>query len=61
MLHVILKYNERGNLLQGYGQATWPKHTSTIRPTCHVTRMINKKDFEGKQQFKKKYVTTVSA
>jgi hypothetical protein len=54
MLHVTLKYNERGNLLQGYGQATWPKHTSTI-PTCHVTRMINKKNFEGKQQiFKKK-------
>jgi hypothetical protein len=43
MLHVTLKYNERENLLQGYGQATWPEHTFTVPPTCHVTRMINKR------------------
>jgi hypothetical protein len=43
MLHVNLKYNERGGFLQGYGQVTWPEHT----PTCHVIRMINKNTLKG--------------
>jgi len=47
MLHVTLKYNERGNLLQGYGQVTWFEHTYMVSPTCHVTRMINKKTLKG--------------
>ncbi len=59
MLHVDLRYNERGDLLQGYGQVTWPEHISMVPPTCHVTRMINKKDFKRKQQ-EKKHVTTTS-
>jgi len=25
-----LKYNARGDLLQGYGQVTWPKHTYMV-------------------------------
>jgi hypothetical protein len=47
MLHVNLRYNERGNLLQGYGQITWPEHISTVPLTCHVTRMINKNTLKG--------------
>ncbi len=47
MLHVNLRYNERGDLLQGYGQITWLEHIFTVPPTCHVTRMINKNTFEG--------------
>jgi hypothetical protein len=30
MLHVNLRYNERGDLLQGYGQVTWLEHTFTV-------------------------------
>ncbi len=59
MLHVDLRYNERGDLLQGYGQVTRLDHISMVPPTCHVTRMINKKDFERKQQ-QKKHVTMAS-
>jgi hypothetical protein len=47
MLHVNLRYNERGNILQGYGQITWPEHISMVPPTCHVTRMINKNTLKG--------------
>jgi hypothetical protein len=42
LLHVNLRYNERGDLLQGYGPITWPKHISMVPPTCLGTRMINK-------------------
>ncbi len=52
MLHVILRYNERGDLLQGYGQVTWPEHISMVPPTCHVTRMINKKTLKGNNKKK---------
>jgi len=43
MLHVDLRYNERGDLLQGYGQVTWLERTSMVPQTCHVTRLVNKK------------------
>ncbi len=43
MLHVDLKYNERRDLLQGYGHVTWLEHTSMVPQTCHVIRMIHKK------------------
>jgi hypothetical protein len=43
MLRVDLRYNERGDLLQGYGQVMQLDHTSMVPPTCHVTRMINQK------------------
>ncbi len=52
MLHVDLRYNERGDLLQGYGQVTWPEHISMVPPTCHVTRMINKKTLKGNNKKK---------
>jgi hypothetical protein len=52
MLHVDLRYNERGDLLQGYGQVTWPEHISMVPPTCHVTRMINKKTLKGNNKEK---------
>ncbi len=47
MLHVTLRYNERGNILQGHGQVTWLEHTYMVSPTCHVTRMINNLFWKG--------------
>ncbi len=44
---IMLHVNERGELLQGYGQITWHKHISMVPPTCHVTRMINKNTLKG--------------
>ncbi len=55
MLHVILRYNERGDLLQGYGQVTWFEHTFIVPLTCHVTRMINKNTLKGNNKNKIKY------
>jgi hypothetical protein len=52
MLHVNLRYNERRDFLQGYGQVTWPEHTFIVPPTCHVTRMINKNTLKGNKQIK---------
>jgi hypothetical protein len=57
MLHVTLRYNERGNILLGHGQVTWLEHIYMVSPTCHVTRMINKKTLKEL----KKYVTSVGA
>jgi hypothetical protein len=47
MLHVILRYNERGDLLQGYGQVTWHEHTFIVPLICLVTRMIDKNTLKG--------------
>ncbi len=58
MLNVDLKYNEKGGLFQGYGQVTWLEHTSMVPPTCHVTRMIQKKIWKKRT---KKKVTMASA
>jgi hypothetical protein len=60
MLYVILRYNESGDLLQGYGQVTWPEHTFTVPLTCHITRMINKKTLKGNNN-NNKNLTTISA
>ncbi len=53
MLHVILRYNERGDFLQGYGQVTWLEHTFIVPLTCFVTKMINKNTLEGNNNKKK--------
>jgi len=42
-----LRYNERGDLLQGYGPITWLEHISMVPPTCPVTRKINKNTLKG--------------
>ncbi len=52
ILHVNLRYNERGDFLQGCGQVTWLEYTFIGPPTCHVKRMINKNTLKGKNKNK---------